>query len=273
MQLVAASKMRRAQNAATAGRRHSLRLEELADRLLSMELPADDMAPLLSPREIKCRGMVLVATDKGLCGALNQNTFRLMRDVDGLECAKYVAVGKKGGQLLAACRLPVMGEFSVNDGVPYHRSRAIANFLRDAYLRGEIDSVEVACPLFVSTLRQTPVILRLLPLDGLAENLRTKRDMLPSAGPALPVDGREIAVEPSPSRAIESLLESFLQKEIHHILLEAKAAEQSARMVAMKAATDNAESFAKELLLSYNKVRQAAITAEILEIRADGSAE
>ncbi|MDR2668265.1 MAG: ATP synthase F1 subunit gamma [Puniceicoccales bacterium] len=270
MQLVAASKMRRAQLAATAGRRHALRLEELADKILRMELPTNDLPPLLSRRDVKCRCIVFVATDKGLCGSLNQNTFKLIREKFPQD-AKYVAIGKKGGQLLAAAKLQLIGEFSVNDGVPYHMARAVANFLRDAYLCKEIDAVDVVHPLFINTLRQNPVAQRLLPLDGLGENIRAKRDMLPDIGRPLPEDGREITVEPSLARLVETLLESFLQKEMHHILLEAKAAEQSARMVAMKAATDNAEIFAKELLLSYNKARQAAITAEILEIRSADS--
>jgi F-type H+-transporting ATPase subunit gamma len=270
MQLVAASKMRRAQLAATEGRRNSLRLEELADKLLRTGLEGKNLPPLLRPREIKCRCIVFVATDKGLCGSLYQNTFRLVLEKFS-QNAKYVAVGKKGGQMLAAAKLPMVGEFSIDGGVPYHRSRAIANFLRDAYLNNEIDAVEVIYPLFINTLRQSPVVQQLLPMGGLGENLRLKRDMLSGVGEPLPDDGREITVEPSMGRVVEALFESFLQREMHHILLEAKAAEQSARMVAMKAATDNAESFAKELLLSYNKARQAAITAEILEIRAADS--
>jgi F-type H+-transporting ATPase subunit gamma len=270
MQLVAASKMRRAQLAATAGRLHSLRLEELADRLT--QLAAGGEAPLLAQRECRCRGVVFVGTDKGLCGALNQNTLRLLRK-KGTEAAKFVAIGKKGGQLLASLRLPLLGEFSVGDDVPYFQARAAANFLRDAYLSGEIDSVEVVHPLFINTLRQEPVWLRLLPMVGLGENCRARWDLLPNSGEALPRDSRELSVEPSMGQLLESLLESFFQRAFHHILLEAKAAEQSARMVAMKAATDNAETLAKELALAYNKVRQAAITAEILEITAAEAAK
>ncbi|MDR2664083.1 MAG: ATP synthase F1 subunit gamma [Puniceicoccales bacterium] len=272
MQLVAGSKMRRAQQAATAGRRHSLRLEELTDRLIRLGAGADCGAPLLERRELRCRGIVFVATDRGLCGSLNQNTLRLIRE-SAIGESKYVAVGKKGAQLLRAFRLPLLGEFPSNDGTPYHRARALANFLRDAYLSRSIDSVEFAHPVFVNTLRQEPVLVRLLPLEGLAENLRRRRELLPGAGKPMPEDGRELCVEPSLGRILEALLESFFQREVYHILLEAKAAEQSSRTVAMKVATDNADALAKELTLAYNKARQAAITEEILEITAAKSAE
>jgi F-type H+-transporting ATPase subunit gamma len=266
MQLVAASKMRRAQQAATAGRRYSIRLEELADRLLRMELPSgDELPPLLRPRNIRRRCIVFVATDRGLCGSLNQNTLRLIRESCS-DNASYVAIGRRGGQALAALRLPLIGEFSVNDAVPSHQSRAVANFLRDAYLSGEIDSVEVVYPLFINTLRQNPVSVRLLPMGDFGESIRAKRDMLPDAPLAMPEDGRPMTVEPSLLEVLEVLAESFLHMELRHIFLEAKAAEQSARTVAMKSATDSADALAKELLLAYNKARQAAITAEILEI-------
>jgi F-type H+-transporting ATPase subunit gamma len=273
MQLVAGSKMRKAQQAAAAGRRHAFRLEELTDRLVWLGLDSRRKAPLLDRREVRCRGIVFVATDRGLCGSLNQNTLRLIRESAIAADGKYVTVGKKGTQLLNTLRLPLLGEFSINDGVPYNQARALANFLRDAYLSHQIDSVEFAYPLFVNTLRQEPVLVRLLPMDGLAENLRRRWELLTGDGERLPEDSRELCLEPSLERILEALLESFFQREVYHILLEAKASEQSSRTVAMKGATDNADALAKELTLAFNKARQAAITEEILEITVSGAME
>jgi F-type H+-transporting ATPase subunit gamma len=266
MQLVAASKMRRAQVAATEGRRHSFRLEELAGCLNALLDSGREVPPLLLRRPVRTRGVVLIATERGLCGALNQNTFRLLPREDSSAKIRYVAVGKKGTQLLTAKNLPPVAEFSVASEVPFFQARAVADFLRDAYLAGEVDSVEVAHPLYVNTLRQETILRQLLPLDGAAKNLLRRSELLHSEGEPLPADPRELFLEPSLSEILEMLAESFLRLEIYHLLLESKAAEQSARMVAMKMATDNAEDLAKELELAHNKARQAAITDEILEI-------
>jgi F-type H+-transporting ATPase subunit gamma len=261
MQLVAASKMRRAQRMAVGGRRHALRLEELADSLLQM----GDFAnrPLCKWREERHRGIVVITTDKGLCGALNQNIFRLLPAAP--EGAKFIAVGRKGSSHLAARRRDLLAEFSVNDNVPFFQVRPIANFLRDAFLRGEIDTVEIVHSVFVSTLEQRAEWIKLLPLANLTENLLHR---LPADGSSLPADPRPLLVEPSRERVADCLLESLFRRELYHRLLESKAAEQSARTVAMKAATDNAEALAKDLRLEYNKIRQAAITEEILELTA-----
>jgi F-type H+-transporting ATPase subunit gamma len=267
MQLVASSKMARAQRAAVGGRRHEFRLEELADLLLR-DGPAPDL-PLCAPREIVHRGIVPVATDRGLCGALNQNVLRAALAVEG--SARFIAVGRKGSQFLAARGKELLAEFSTNDRVPFAQVRHLANFLRDSYLSGTIDTVEVVYPLFVSTLEQRVFWKKLLPLDGLAENLRGRRALLPAAGNPLPEDRRALLVEPSRARVMEKLMEEFFRRALFQLLLEAKAAEQSARMVAMKLATDNAEALAKELRLEFNKLRQATITGEILEITAAGT--
>jgi F-type H+-transporting ATPase subunit gamma len=257
--------MRHAQSAALSGREYSFRLEELAERLTLL----GDMPPLalLKKREIHTRGIVFVSTDKGLCGSLNQNTFQLLKPIAGKD-VRYVAVGQKGAQMLTARRWPLLAEFSINDNVPFFQARALADFLRNSYLSGEIDSVEVVHPIFVNVLRQEPIWEKLLPFTDLAQNLQRRQTLLPTSGTALPHDPRELKVEPSLEELWEILLGSFFCKELYHIILESKAAEQSARMSAMKAATDNADALAKELQLSYNKARQSAITDEILEITA-----
>ncbi|MDR3117197.1 MAG: ATP synthase F1 subunit gamma [Puniceicoccales bacterium] len=267
MQLVASSKMARAQRAALGGRRHEFRLEELADLLLR-EGPAPDPA-LCAPREVQRRGIVTVATDRGLCGALNQNVLRAALALDGP--ARFVAIGRRGAQLLAARGKELLAEFSINDRVPFAQVRSIANYLRDIYLSGTVDTVEVLYPVFVNTLEQRVLAKKLLPLDGLAENLRSRRAILPALGNPLPEDPRPLLVEPSRARLAEKLVEEFFRRELFQLLLEAKAAEQSARTVAMKLATDNAEALAKELRMEFNKLRQATITGEILEITAAGT--
>jgi F-type H+-transporting ATPase subunit gamma len=179
-----------------------------------------------------------------------------------------VAVGRKGSHLIAARRWPLLAEFSVHDSVPFFQVKAIANFLRDSYLSGEIDTVEVAYSVYVNALRQEPLLRKLLPWDGLGEDLQKFHALLPGEANSLPQDGRKLLVEPTPELLLETLLEGFFRRELFHILLEAKAAEQGARMVAMKAATDNAEALTRELQLVYNRARQASITNEILEITA-----
>ncbi|MDR2576558.1 MAG: ATP synthase F1 subunit gamma [Puniceicoccales bacterium] len=265
MQLVAASKMRHAQLAALAGRRHSLRLEELAGRLATSTCGVELLPPLLRPRAPQVRGIVFVATDRGLCGSLNQNTFKVIRAEDAKN-AKYVAIGKKGAQLLLANGLPLLAEFPMNDGMPFFQARAVANFLKNAYLSGEIDSVEFVYPLYVNTLHQEALLKKILPLADSRDHLLKKCALLPKEGEPLPLDPRELCIEPSLAELLTALVEHFFQLEIYHLLLEAKAAEQSARMVAMKAATDNAEELIKELEIAYNNARQATITNEILEI-------
>jgi F-type H+-transporting ATPase subunit gamma len=163
MQLVAASKMRRAQRVAIGGRRHALRLEELAGQLLRNWNCSG--RPLCERREEHCRGIVLITTDKGLCGALNQNVFRLLPPLS--EGGKFIAIGKKGASHLAARGYALLAEFSVNDSVPFFQIRPIANFLRDAFLSHEIDTVEVIHPLFISTLEQKTERVKLLPFADL----------------------------------------------------------------------------------------------------------
>jgi F-type H+-transporting ATPase subunit gamma len=267
MQLVASSKMHRAQQLAVGGRSYSLRLAEFAERLLaefSQNRKKKFSHPLLEDREIHCRGILLVSTNKGLCGALNQNLFRILPPA--ADAVKYIAVGKKGKQFLASRQLPLLAEFPLSDNVPFHEVRNIADFAKNAYANGEIDSIEVISTVYVNTMCQRPIVQTLLPLKLLRDGVGEQRKVLRREQDVMPADPRNLIIEPSPDAVMGALVESFFRETLYHLLLEAKAAEQSARVVAMKTATDNAESIGRALNLEYNKARQTAITNEIIEI-------
>ncbi|MDR1438437.1 MAG: ATP synthase F1 subunit gamma, partial [Puniceicoccales bacterium] len=262
MQLVASSKMKHAQRSAVDGRRYSLRLSELANCIIGHV--EDISLPLFQRRDIGSRGILLVGTSKGLCGSFNQNLFRIAAPLAAQ--SKFIAVGKKSAAFVASMGWQLLAEFPLNDNVPFHEVRSIANFARDAYLGGTIDSVEVASTLYVNTLIQKPTLQTLLPFDFIEKNIAIQRELLGENSETFPDDERELIIEPAIAPMVQSLGESFFRETLYHLLLESKAAEQCARMVAMKTATDNAESLVKELNREYNKIRQAFITNEITEI-------
>ncbi|MDR0727598.1 MAG: ATP synthase F1 subunit gamma [Puniceicoccales bacterium] len=267
MQLVASSKMHRAQQLAVGGRSYAMRLAELAERLLAefaQKRRKKFLHPLLEEREIHCRGIILVSTNKGLCGSLNQNLFRVLPPAE--DSVKYIAMGKKGKQFLASRQLHLLAEFPLTDSVPFHEVRSVADFAKNAYQKGEIDSIEVASTVYVNTMCQQPILQTLLPLKFLRGGVEEQRKLFRREQGAMPNDPRSLIIEPTPDAVMCALVESFFRETLYHLLLEAKAAEQSARMVAMKTATDNAESIGRTLNLEYNKARQMAITNEIIEI-------
>lgn len=265
MQLVASSKMRRAQRMALDMRPYAHRFSEMLAALLDRGLELHH--PFLQQRPVKNSAILLIATDKGLCGALNTNVIRLISQEK--DETKFIAVGKKGASFLANKRAQLLAQFSINDQVPFHEVRALANFLRDTYLDGSFDRLEVVFPVFVNMLKQVPVRQQLLPLTNISDWVKSQGELLKNQDNR-PPERREMIIEPSQEELISPLCESFLTQNLYHCLVEAKAAEQSARMVAMKTATDNAEALAKNLKLEFNKARQAAITNEILEITPSG---
>lgn len=264
MQLVASSKMRSAQRMALSGRCYAMRLAELTSRVapLGSELAHE----FFCDRPVQTRGIILVSTNKGLCGGLNANLFKVVETIE--ESAQFVAVGKKGAQYLASRGRNLLAEFSITDRVSFHEMQALAKFAIDLFLQKKVDTVEVLFPLFLDTLRQLPITQQLLPMTTIHDGLQRQRDFLSQADDSMPGDDRELIIEPSRQALLEELPLSFFRHNLYHFLLEAKAAEQSARMVAMKTATDNAQELARSLNLEYNKARQANITNEILEITA-----
>jgi F-type H+-transporting ATPase subunit gamma len=216
--------------------------------------------------------VLLISTDRGLCGGLNSNLFRLVTEIK--DDAKFVAMGRKGTQFLSRTRRPLVAEFPLSDRVELREVRPAIDYLVKAFLDGEVDTVEVIYSKFVNTLSQVPARVSLLPLGDLHEIVSELRG--PHADPqeaALRRDTREMAFEPDAASVLDALLPLYFTGEIYQFALSAKASEHSARMVAMKTAKDNASKLIDDLTLEYNKARQAAITGEILEIAAAAAAQ
>jgi F-type H+-transporting ATPase subunit gamma len=221
------------------------------------------MHPFLVQREIKTRGILLVTTDKGLCGPLNANLFKLVVDIQ--TPAKFVIAGRKGTQFLVRTKRDLLADFPIQDRAPFSEVRAAVEFMVKQYLEGVIDSIEVIYPRFKNTLIQEPTVCPVLPLASVAEFTAALHR---HSGAVEKVDTREMLFEPSAKTVLDALLPFYVNHYIHQLVLSAKASEQSARMVAMKTAKDNATKLLGDLTLEYNKARQAAITQEILEIAA-----
>jgi len=261
MELVAASKMKKAQQAALAGRPYA---QLMADMLAALAGRVDESEhPFLAKREVKTRGVLLVTSDKGLCGPLNSNLFKLVTEIKSP--AKYVAVGRKGSQFLARTHRDVVAEFSVNDRVPFAEVKTVIEFMIKMYLEGTIDTIEVIFPRYRNTLVQEPTIRPLLPLTSVKDFVAHLRS---EAGHTHKADDRDMLFEPNASTVLEALLPFYVNRFAYQLILNAKASEHSSRMVAMKTAKDNATKLIGELTLEYNKARQAGITQEILEISA-----
>ncbi|MBU6402560.1 MAG: ATP synthase F1 subunit gamma [Verrucomicrobia bacterium] len=261
MQMVAASKMRKAQQAALAGRPYAELLNSVLGELATHS--GDFTHPLLEAREVRKRAVLLVSTDKGLCGALNSN---LMREAAKLErdTTVFVTAGRKASQFIARTRRQLVAEFTYKDTPLFSEARAISKFAQDLFLKGEADQVDILFTNFLSTLNQRPELRAFLPVGELHHA---------TAGvPAVPANDEqlrgatEFLFEPSPREVFGALLPHYLNYRVYQILLESKASEHSSRMVAMKNATDNAKQLIKDLTLDYNKMRQANITKELLEI-------
>ena len=263
MQMVASSKMRKAQLAALAGRPYAILMNQV---ILSASKNASDFVhPLMEKREVRKRCVLAVTTDKGLCGALNSNMGREAMKWDK-ETTVYVAAGRKGAQFIARTRRQLAAEFTYKDAPLFPEARAISKKLQEMFLNGEVDAVDVIYTRFINTLTQRVEVRRLLPI-GEAQNLLNT----PSVQVTPPADAPEVhqvehIFEPNPEQVLGAILPHFINYLVYQVLLEAKASEHSARMVAMKNATDNAKQLIKDLTLEYNKLRQANITKELLEI-------
>lgn len=275
MQLVSSSKMKRAQDAAVAGRPYALLLADLLDTVgEKLDLTGATIShPFFEKREVKTRGILVLSTDKGLCGPLNTNLFRKIADeVKG--DAKFIAVGRKAAQFISRSKRDLIADFTISDKAVFSELRPMLKMLIEAYKNGEIDTIEVAYPSFVNVLVQEPIIQPLLPIVDLREVLDQLKKRVAGGSEILAArsDKREMVFEPSAEDVLEQLPDLYVKVIIHQLVLEGRAAEYSARMVAMKAATDNASNLVDDLTLDYNKARQAAITQEILEIAAAASA-
>jgi len=261
MQMVAASKMRRAQQAALAGRPYAALMNEVLGNVTAHA--GDFSHPLMEKRDGPKRAVILVATDKGLCGALNSNLMREAAKFDKNNTV-FITAGRKAAQFISRSRRKLAAEFTYKDAPLFSEARAISKFAQELFTKGEVDQVEILYTTFISTLSQRPDLKPFLPIGeiqaaraGMAEERKEEKLLQGST---------EFLFEPSSSEVLAAMLPHSLNFQVYQILLEAKASEQSAKMVAMKNATDNANQLIKDLTLEYNKMRQASITKELLEI-------
>jgi F-type H+-transporting ATPase subunit gamma len=260
MQMVAASKMRRAQQQAESGNAYSdlmnRMLVELKDRVDT------SLHPLLREREVKKELVLLITTDRGLCGPLNANLFKAVTTFDR-DKTEYVVVGRKGRQFLARTKRNLRADFEVGDPVNYNQSRRVSRYCMDLFLEGTVDRVRVVFPKFINTLVQETRVATILPISPIKMQRESE---LAAKEQDSSVTGYGYLFEPSAESVLESLVPNYVHYLIYQMFLDARASEHSARMVAMKSATDNAKELVKDLTLEYNKARQAAITNEIAEI-------
>jgi F-type H+-transporting ATPase subunit gamma len=265
MQMVAASKMRRAQESALAGRpfvRMIYRIQREATSRLN-----EFKHPLLEVRNVKKRAVILIAADKGLCGALNTNLFRLAAEFDP-KTTIFIAAGRKAAQFVVRTHRQLAAEFSYADTPRFQEARPVSTLARDLFLKKEVDQVLIIATRFENTLTQYPVCLEFLPIGEI------KSMKIPGARleEELATDITETLFEPNPDAVLRYMFSHYLDIYVYQVMLNAKASELSARMVSMKNATDNAENLIKDLTLEYNKLRQGNITKELLEI-AGGQSE
>ncbi|HXG40783.1 MAG TPA: ATP synthase F1 subunit gamma [Candidatus Limnocylindrales bacterium] len=259
MQFVAASKLRRAQEATLAARPYSAKIDEvLADVAAVL---SEEEHPLLARREGGKRLIVLITTDRGLAGPLNTNTIRFAaREItEHPGDLAVVTVGRKGRDAMRRARVPLEAHFAgFGDRPAFADVLPLARLLSDGYRDGAYARIDLIYSQFVTTLTQRPVLDELLPITPSADT-----DGIP---------GRQFIFEPNPRLVLEQLLPRYVATRLYHAVLEAKASEESSRMVAMKNATENAEELIEDLTLVYNKVRQANITREMIEIATGAQA-
>jgi F-type H+-transporting ATPase subunit gamma len=267
MQLVAASKMKKAQDQAMSGRSYADLLNKVLVNL--KEQTTEEDHPLLKEHEGDKELVIVISSDKGLCGALNSNLLRMVTE-ETSENSTYVTVGNKGKQTLARLKRDLLADFSIDDPVEFLETKQISQFAMEKFLSGEFATVKVAFTNFINTISQEAMVETLLPIRPI--DLGRDRDFVGVGKDPGPVDvghtpefGGYI-FEPTPAAVLDSTVPQYVNYQLYQMILESRASEHSARMVAMKAATDNAEQMIKDLTLDYNKQRQAAITSELLEI-------
>ena len=255
MQMIAASKMRRAQEMVLAGRPYSEKIERLLSDLAAVQSQSDEAAvPLLEVRPVEKTALVLVTPDRGLCGGLHANMNRAAGEVIQNADSDFVVitVGRKGRDFIVRSGTELLATFEgIGDRPSLDDTRPISNIVIQEFEKRGIDRVLLGYSRFVSTAVQSPSISTLIPVD-----------------PAELAPGKAIdyIYEPDPRGVLQELLPRFIEMEIYHAILEAIASEHSARMIAMQNATDAATDLVDELTLALNKARQESITSEILDI-------
>ena len=265
MEKVSAVKMRRAQAAALKSRRYAALADEMV-AALGVNAEKDTHAFLRVPERITRPAYLVFSSERGLCGSLNMRLVQqLLRSIEtrgGAESVSIYGAGRKVLSLAARARIPIKADFGGVPAVPsLPDARAIARLVATHYLNGEIDAVFLIFAKFRDTMTQTPVVQQLLPMIRPEKSGDAVREMRP-----------DYRFEPSPREVLDNLLWRILELQIYQAMVEHNASEHSARMVAMKNATDNIEDLLDTLTLAFNQTRQTGITREIAEISAGKAA-
>ncbi|MCX6023816.1 MAG: ATP synthase F1 subunit gamma [Chloroflexi bacterium] len=252
MEMIAASKMRKAQQRGLAGRPYAYEIMGVLAHLAAQ--PGDDPHPFLIKREVKRTLVILVTADRGLCGGLNSNMNRaaLAMVTRSSVPLSFVVVGRRGRDFVVRSGWDLRAEFTnLGDAPSQLETLPIARVALDDYLTGYVDEVFIAYSEFINTAVQRPKFVKILPVEP---------------APIPPEWNVEYIYEPSAELALAALLPRYIEMQVHHAVLENLASEQSARMVAMRNASDAAKDMIKGLTLTYNKTRQESITKELLDL-------
>lgn len=276
MEMVSVSRMKRATQTVVAGRPYSQKLAEVIQNLSTrlQGADADQSSPLLASRPIKQVTAIVLTTDKGLAGALNTNVLRratrfMLNEAGGP--VNVIAIGRKGRDFMLRYGRPLVAEFTnLGDRPTVADIAPIARVATDEFISGRTDAVYLIYSDFVNTLLQRPNVYRLLPIDvsNVGEGGAVPGDNAAGAG------GTEVEYEYEPgiSQVLSQLLPRYVEVRIYQAMLEHLASEHSSRMVSMRNATENAKEMINDLTLSYNKLRQANITSEIIEVSSGAAA-
>lgn len=284
MQMVSATKMRRSQLQALAGRPYNNTLSSILS-LISLKDDFVDIGttlnlhPLIGAQASPNIAILLISTDKGLCGSLNTNLFRVILNnpLFNINTGKisFYTIGKKGRDFIVRTKRNLVGDFENSERIEINKAQILRKFFMNLFLNNELGEVYLLYPDFVSTLRQEAKLVKILPIDpsSLTQKISSILKNIPHDGKDL-TEGlpKEFIFEPSAKEVLDFGLVNFLEIQIYQSLLEAKASEHSARMMAMKNATDNALDLVEDLKITYNGVRQDNITKELLEITSAGAA-
>lgn len=260
MEMIATSKMRKAQERGLAGRPYAEKIMQVMADLAALRREGEEMHPLLQARPVKKIGILHITPDRGMCGGLNTNINRTAVSfiLEQETPVSLVAVGRKGRDFMRRYGREIRAEFTnLGDRPSWLDTLPISRIIIDDYTSGEIDRVYLVYPRFISTMVQKPTILQILPVEP-AE--------IPTA------QNVDYIYEPGPAQVLGQLLPRFVEMEVYHAILESIASEQSARMVAMRNATESANELIEELTLMYNKARQETITKELLDITGGAAA-
>ncbi|MGB3130008.1 MAG: ATP synthase F1 subunit gamma [Dehalococcoidia bacterium] len=254
MEMIAASKMKQAQNRVLTGRPYAEKMREVVAHLAAQTQAGEEVHPLLQRRDAKRIAVIHITADRGLCGGLNANVNRMTASFIAEQSVPVasVSVGRKGATFMSRYCDETLAEFTqLGDRPSLLDTLPISRVVIDEYANGTIDQVYLAYTKFITTASQQPLLQELLPIEP-AKMERT--------------DTAEYIYEPSSAVVLEHLLPRYVEMHVYHAILESIASEQSARMVAMRNATDNANEMVEELTLMLNKARQELITTELLDI-------